>query len=66
MGELTKAQESFLEALKNHSLFVRRSQAHHLRPLIKSGLVEARQDESGFYCDLTPAGRAALGAPDHD
>lgn len=62
MSGLTTAQSAFLAALTAHSLFVRRTQVAHLRPLVKAGLVEARQDESGFYCSLTEAGRSAIGA----
>jgi hypothetical protein len=58
--KLTKVQSMFLTTLSAHSLFVRRTQVAYLRPLVKSGLVEASQDESGFYCCITEAGRAAL------
>lgn len=58
--KLTKAQADFLSTLTMRNLFVRGTQVAHLRPLVRAGLVETRQDESGFYCAVTDAGRALV------
>lgn len=58
--KLSPAQQAFLETLRAHGLFVRNKRAAYLRPLVKAALVDVRQDEAGFYCAITEAGRQLL------